>query len=156
MDETLGLLQTQAGVFSSSRTGIFSSCCLALDSSSSFPCPAFRAIAKSNLLWRAGINGDTFVLDLLRFSVSGLILKSLIHLELSFVQGDMYGFIGILRHVDIKFDRHHLLKILFFPVYISDSFIKTHVFTGEMPIEETQSNDYGPDTDSHNSKPYRS
>ncbi|KAL6031275.1 hypothetical protein STEG23_007926, partial [Scotinomys teguina] len=36
-----------AGVFSSSRTGVFSSCCLALDSSSSFPCPAFRAIAKS-------------------------------------------------------------------------------------------------------------
>ncbi|KAL6031169.1 hypothetical protein STEG23_014296, partial [Scotinomys teguina] len=31
----------------SSRTGVFSSCCLALDSSSSFPCPAFRAIAKS-------------------------------------------------------------------------------------------------------------
>ncbi|KAL6055808.1 hypothetical protein STEG23_028768, partial [Scotinomys teguina] len=29
------------------RTGVFSSCCLALDSSSSFPCPAFRAIAKS-------------------------------------------------------------------------------------------------------------
>ncbi|KAL6074597.1 hypothetical protein STEG23_028662, partial [Scotinomys teguina] len=28
-------------------TGVFSSCCLALDSSSSFPCPAFRAIAKS-------------------------------------------------------------------------------------------------------------
>ncbi|KAL6055736.1 hypothetical protein STEG23_006036 [Scotinomys teguina] len=27
--------------------GVFSSCCLALDSSSSFPCPAFRAIAKS-------------------------------------------------------------------------------------------------------------
>ncbi|KAL6031282.1 hypothetical protein STEG23_022471, partial [Scotinomys teguina] len=38
-----------AGVFSSSRTGIFSFCCLALDSSSSFPCPAFRAIAKSLL-----------------------------------------------------------------------------------------------------------
>ncbi|KAL6089451.1 hypothetical protein STEG23_002094 [Scotinomys teguina] len=29
------------------RSGVFSSCCLALDSSSSFPCPAFRAIAKS-------------------------------------------------------------------------------------------------------------
>ncbi|KAL6083389.1 hypothetical protein STEG23_025908 [Scotinomys teguina] len=29
------------------RTGVFSSCCLALDSSSSFPCPAFLAIAKS-------------------------------------------------------------------------------------------------------------
>ncbi|KAL6034195.1 hypothetical protein STEG23_033934, partial [Scotinomys teguina] len=35
----------------SSRTGVFSSCCLALDSSSSFPCPAFRAIAKSYCLY---------------------------------------------------------------------------------------------------------
>ncbi|KAL6083343.1 hypothetical protein STEG23_036913 [Scotinomys teguina] len=35
-------------LLSSSRTGVFSSCCLALDSSSSFPCPAFRAIAKSD------------------------------------------------------------------------------------------------------------
>ncbi|KAL6038850.1 hypothetical protein STEG23_017077, partial [Scotinomys teguina] len=32
------------------RSGVFSSCCLALDSSSSFPCPAFRAIAKSVIL----------------------------------------------------------------------------------------------------------
>ncbi|KAL6064829.1 hypothetical protein STEG23_009012 [Scotinomys teguina] len=31
------------------RTGVFSFCCLALDSSSSFPCPAFQAIAKSGL-----------------------------------------------------------------------------------------------------------
>ncbi|KAL6090029.1 hypothetical protein STEG23_004358, partial [Scotinomys teguina] len=37
----------RSGVFSFSRTGVFPSCCLALDSSSSFPCPAFRAIAKS-------------------------------------------------------------------------------------------------------------
>ncbi|KAL6046111.1 hypothetical protein STEG23_023655, partial [Scotinomys teguina] len=34
-------------VTSSRQAGVFSSCCLALDSSSSFPCPAFRAIAKS-------------------------------------------------------------------------------------------------------------
>ncbi|KAL6052627.1 hypothetical protein STEG23_025819 [Scotinomys teguina] len=34
-------------ILSSWRAGIFSSCCLALDSSSSFPCPTFRAIAKS-------------------------------------------------------------------------------------------------------------
>ncbi|KAL6072048.1 hypothetical protein STEG23_002097 [Scotinomys teguina] len=30
------------------RAGVFSPCCLALDSSSSFPCPAFWAIAKSD------------------------------------------------------------------------------------------------------------
>ncbi|KAL6032811.1 hypothetical protein STEG23_014752, partial [Scotinomys teguina] len=29
-------------ILSSWRSGVFSSCCLALDSSSSFPCPAFR------------------------------------------------------------------------------------------------------------------
>ncbi|KAL6059591.1 hypothetical protein STEG23_036254 [Scotinomys teguina] len=34
-------------ILSSWRAGVFSSCCLALDSSSSFPCPTFRAIAKS-------------------------------------------------------------------------------------------------------------
>ncbi|KAL6088897.1 hypothetical protein STEG23_029185 [Scotinomys teguina] len=34
-------------IFTSWQSGLFSSCCLALDSSSSFPCPAFRAIAKS-------------------------------------------------------------------------------------------------------------
>ncbi|KAL6091469.1 hypothetical protein STEG23_018304, partial [Scotinomys teguina] len=34
-------------ILSSWRSGVFSSCCLALDSSSSFPCPAFRAITKS-------------------------------------------------------------------------------------------------------------
>ncbi|KAL6038304.1 hypothetical protein STEG23_030307, partial [Scotinomys teguina] len=35
-------------ILSSWRSGVFSSCCLALDSSSSFPCLAFRAIAKSD------------------------------------------------------------------------------------------------------------
>ncbi|KAL6082249.1 hypothetical protein STEG23_025409, partial [Scotinomys teguina] len=34
-------------ILSSWQAGFFSSCCLALDSSSSFPCPAFWAIAKS-------------------------------------------------------------------------------------------------------------
>ncbi|KAL6094024.1 hypothetical protein STEG23_013273 [Scotinomys teguina] len=38
-NKSVALLYTKAGVFSS--------CCLALVSSSSFPCPAFRAIAKS-------------------------------------------------------------------------------------------------------------
>ncbi|KAL6031316.1 hypothetical protein STEG23_017964, partial [Scotinomys teguina] len=36
-------------ILSSWRSGVFSFSCLALDSSSSFPCPAFRAIAKSAL-----------------------------------------------------------------------------------------------------------
>ena len=37
----------------------------------------------------------------IRFSVFGLILRSLIHLDLSFVHGDRYGSIFILLQVDI-------------------------------------------------------
>ncbi|KAL6038774.1 hypothetical protein STEG23_032416 [Scotinomys teguina] len=36
--------------FSSWRAGFFPSCCLVLDSSPSFPCPAFPVIAKSIFL----------------------------------------------------------------------------------------------------------
>ncbi|KAL6075168.1 hypothetical protein STEG23_036040, partial [Scotinomys teguina] len=49
----------EAGFFSSSWTGVFSSCCLALDSSSSFPCPAFRAIAKSQHLYQTLIDSKS-------------------------------------------------------------------------------------------------
>ncbi|KAL6080695.1 hypothetical protein STEG23_008839 [Scotinomys teguina] len=38
-------------ILSSWQAGVFSSYCLALDSSSSFPCPAFRVIAKSVILY---------------------------------------------------------------------------------------------------------
>jgi hypothetical protein len=37
----------------------------------------------------------------IRFSVSAFTLRSLIHLNLSFVQGDKYGSIYILLHIDI-------------------------------------------------------
>ena len=47
----------------------------------------------------------------IRFSVSGFILRSLIQLDLSFVQGDKYGPICILLHADIQLDQHHLLKM---------------------------------------------
>jgi hypothetical protein len=36
----------------------------------------------------------------IRFSVSGFMLRSLIYLELSFVEGDRYGSICILLHAD--------------------------------------------------------
>ena len=39
----------------------------------------------------------------IRFSVSSFMLRSLIHLDLSFVQGDKYGSICILLHADIQF-----------------------------------------------------
>ncbi|CAO2631641.1 hypothetical protein LEMLEM_LOCUS21397, partial [Lemmus lemmus] len=41
-------------------------------------------------------------------------LRSLIHLDLSFVHGDRYGFIFILLHVDIQLCQHHLLNMLSF------------------------------------------
>ena len=53
-----------------------------------------------------------FHLSSIRFSVSGFVLKSLIHLGLSFEQGDEYEFICILLHADSQVDQHHLLKIL--------------------------------------------
>jgi hypothetical protein len=53
----------------------------------------------------------------IRFSSSGFILRSLIHLGLNFVAGDKYEFISILLHVDIQVNQHHLLKIpSFFPI----------------------------------------
>ena len=48
------------------------------------------------------------------FSVVGFILRSLIHLDLSFVHGDRYGSIFILLEVDIQLCQHHLLKMFSF------------------------------------------
>jgi hypothetical protein len=42
------------------------------------------------------------------FSVSGFMWKSLIHLDLSFVQGDKNEFMYILQHVDCQLNQHHL------------------------------------------------
>jgi hypothetical protein len=59
------------------------------------------------------------------FSVSGFILRSLIHLDLSFVQGDKCWSVFILLHVDIQLVYHHLLKILsFFHCMVLASFSK--------------------------------
>ena len=49
-----------------------------------------------------------------RFSVVGFMLRSLIHLDLSFVHGDRYGSIFFLLHVDIQLWQHHLLNMLSF------------------------------------------
>ena len=72
------------------------------------------------------------ILSCNRFSVSGLLLKSLIHLDLSFVQGGMFGSICISSTAHIPFDQHHLLRKLsiFFPVRMSGFFIKTQVAIG--------------------------
>jgi len=45
------------------------------------------------------------------FSVSSFMWRSLIHLELSFVQGDKYRPICILLHADLQWNQPHLLKM---------------------------------------------
>jgi hypothetical protein len=44
--------------------------------------------------------------------------RYLIHLDLSFVQCDKYGFIFILLHTESQLDQQHLLKMLSFLYYI--------------------------------------
>lgn len=48
----------------------------------------------------------------IRFRPSGLMLKSVIHLELSFLQIKKYGFSIILLHLAIQFAQYPLLKML--------------------------------------------
>ena len=48
------------------------------------------------------------------FSVYGFMWSSLIHLDLSFVQGDKNGSIHILLHDNCQLCQHHLLKMLSF------------------------------------------
>ena len=47
-----------------------------------------------------------------RFSVPDFMLRSLIHLDLSFVKSDKYGSICILLHVHIQLVQHYVLKLL--------------------------------------------
>ena len=54
----------------------------------------------------------------MRFSVVDFMLRSLIHLNLSFVHGDRYGSIFILLHVDIQLCQHYLLNMLSFCHFI--------------------------------------
>ena len=50
----------------------------------------------------------------IRFSVAGFMLRSLIHLDLSFVHVYRDGSIFIFLHVDIQLFQHHLLNMLSF------------------------------------------
>jgi hypothetical protein len=47
------------------------------------------------------------------FSVSGFMWSSLIHFNLSFLQGDKTGSIHILLHANHQLCQHHLLKMLY-------------------------------------------
>ena len=63
--------------------------------------------------------------------VSGFTLKSLIYLDLSFVQGGKYGSIFILLHIDQQWDQYHLLEdAFFFPLYVFGFFVKDQVTIG--------------------------
>ena len=55
-------------------------------------------------------------------------LRSLIHLDLSFMHGNRYGSIFLLLHDDIQLCQHHLLN--FFSFYIFCFFVKNQVFIG--------------------------
>ena len=48
----------------------------------------------------------------IRLSVTWFMLRSLIYLDLSFVQGDKYGSICVLLNAEIQWYQHHLLKML--------------------------------------------
>jgi hypothetical protein len=60
----------------------------------------------------------TYAFCSVRFSVSRFILKFLIHLDLSFVQGDRYGSIFILLHIDTQLVQHYCW------IWLSFSFFK--------------------------------
>ena len=64
----------------------------------------------------------------MRFSVSGFMLSSLVHMDLSFVQGDRCGFMCILLHEDIQLDYHDLLKVFSFSIF--GMFVKNQVSKG--------------------------
>jgi hypothetical protein len=65
------------------------------------------------------------------FSVSGFMWSSLIHLDLSFVQGDKNVSIYIFLHANRQLSQHHLLKMLsFFPLDGFRSFVKDQVTIG--------------------------
>jgi hypothetical protein len=67
----------------------------------------------------------------IRFSVSGFLLCSLIHVDLIFVQVDKNGSIPLHLHDKCQLSQHHLLKMLsFFPLDGLKSFVKDQVIIG--------------------------
>jgi len=74
---------------------------------------------------------DNMPLFKIRFSLSGIMLKILAYLDLSFVQGDKYGYICIILCVNILIDQHHRSRMLsFFPFYAFVFCVKNQVSIG--------------------------
>ena len=53
-------------------------------------------------------------LSSIRFRVIGIMLRYLMHLDLSFVHDNSYGSICNILYIDIQLNQHHLLKMLSF------------------------------------------
>ena len=64
------------------------------------------------------------------FIISGLMFRSLIHFEFIFVYGVRKCSSFILLQVVDQFSQHHLLEIVFSPLYILASFVKDKVSIG--------------------------
>jgi hypothetical protein len=67
----------------------------------------------------------------IRFSVSGFMWRSLIHLDLNFLQGDKNYSNCIRLHANCQLKQHHLFKMLsVFPLDGFSSFVKVQVTIG--------------------------
>jgi hypothetical protein len=64
----------------------------------------------------------------IKLSVSGFMLKYLIHSDLSFEQGDKYGIFSFFLSIDSQLDQHHLLKMLSFVYFFYISFVYFCIF----------------------------
>lgn len=85
---------------------------------------ALLVFCSESLLWCQCVQGYSPTFSSIWWSISGFMLKSLIHFDLSFVKYERYVSIFILLHANIQFYQHHLLKILSFPVCFSGFFFK--------------------------------
>ena len=59
------------------------------------------------------------------FRGSGLLLRSWIHYELSFVQGERYGSSSIHLQVDFQIFQYYVEEAGFSLVYVFDTFVKS-------------------------------
>lgn len=67
----------------------------------------------------------------MRFNVSSFMLRSLIYLDLNFVQSDKYRWICIFLHADPPVRPALLVEdAFFFPLYVFGLFAKDQVFIG--------------------------
>jgi hypothetical protein len=63
------------------------------------------------------------VLSYTSFNVSGLILRSLIHFELIFVQGESHESSFPWLHADIQSSQKHVEEAVFSPLYVVGAFV---------------------------------